>query len=711
MARVLWTSGSFWSVALWVWACVLLASAIGLLSATRAGRFAARLAAVYQLGFLGVLIVGLLSSVAYLWGLYGEVGTGIAVVLLVILALLFEVVGLLPIFTLRSIGMFERAPRALRKLWMGSALLLILGVPLYCMTVYARARFDPWEPTPAEARDAMSRYLMAALSNEALPPLPTDLGDTASHWVIRAYRNGKTEKRVEVDGDLVTATQAAASALRAENEPQRGRRAIAIDRVVAQTDIDVGNTIVAALSIVPGLDGVTGTIDGRQRTITPHELVLRRMLSEQTPIRFIPEFKAGVRLDAARPVLCQNAGRPAGCEVTDLRRARTESWVRYGAQTFDLYRGRPVQEHAPTAAQARAGALAAGNYVLRSLGRDGRFRYKLFPQSGKVSMDPYGVPRHAGTSWFLLELSAATGKAQFLRGAEKALDWLEQQLDDCGDGLRCVVEGGATTLGSQALPLIAFATHARITGSERYATTVAQLAAVVMRMQRDDGDFDFVLDRATGHPVQGPWMLYAAGQAALSLAISGQVSNDAGQLQAARKALDFMAGPYWDFFVSDLFFIEEHWTCLAAEELYRLYGDSAHARLCLAAARFDRHLQHAKGDTKFPDYVGGIGFSPFFPPYTTSTAARAEGMIAAYRISKRQGHPDPELRQGIADAVGFLLHNQYGFRDTYPFRSPWEAVGGVPWNYLDPVIRIDTVQHAGAVMLRGAEVLSDLNSD
>jgi hypothetical protein len=82
-------------------------------------------------------------------------------------------------------------------------------------------------------------------------------------------------------------------------------------------------------------------------------------------------------------------------------------------------------------------------------------------------------------------------------------------------------------------------------------------------------------------------------------------------------------------------------------------------------------------------------------------------MIAAYRISKRQGAPDLELRQGIIDAVAFLTHNQYGREDTYAFRSGSLAVGGVPWSYYDPVIRIDTVQHSGAVMLHGAEAIVD----
>jgi len=325
-------------------------------------------------------------------------------------------------------------------------------------------------------------------------------------------------------------------------------------------------------------------------------------------------------------------------------------------------------------------------------------------------MEPYSVPRHAGTSWFLLELYEATAEQEFLKAAEKALDWLEGNLGDCGGGLRCIGGGERADLGPQALSLVAFATHARLAGPERYGDTIDALARVVMRMQRKDGDFDFALDRNDGGPLDVGRQLYAAGQAALGLAISGQVSNDDSQLQSARAALDFMAGPYWDFFLSDLFFIEEHWTCLAANELHRVFGDPAHARLCLAIARFNRQLQHGH-ESVFPDYVGGIGFTPFFPPYTTTTAGRSESLIAAYRISERLGEPDQDLLRGIDDAVRFLVHNQYKIGDTYAFRNPWTTLGGVPWNYYDPTIRIDTVQHAGSVMLHGAELLDNARPD
>jgi hypothetical protein len=711
LMRILWSSTSFWQVALGIWAVLLVASAIGLFSGTRAGRIVGRFAAFYQLGFLAVVVIGVLSSVAYLWGIYGQIGMGVSVALLIVLALLFEVVGLLPIFKLRSLGISEARRFKSPDKMIGAAVVLgVLGTVFYCASVRATASLGRWDPTPTSARVEMSEYLMAVVDETPRPPLPEAIGSPGDRWVVRMFRIGRIDSRFEVTGDLRQATQAVAAALDERNLPRAGNRAIAIDRIVAENEIAELGGVLGALSIIPGLDGVSGEVEGERFTVVPHELVTRRLLSEYTPVPFIREFEIGADPDAVRALLCKTARAPEDCEVRGLRRARTESWVHEDGKTRSLYRSRPVADRPMTPDDARAGAVAAGHYVLRSIKRDGRFQYKLFPETGRGEMEPYSIPRHAGTAWFLLELYEATRKEAFLRGAERALDWLEDKVRDCGEGLRCIGDGDRVGLGPQALPLIAFATHVRLAGPERYGDTVAGLAEVVMGMQRDDGDFAFALDSNTGQPVDIGRKLYAGGQAVLGLAISGQVADDQAQLDAARTGLDFMAGPYWDFFVSDLFFIEEHWTCLAADEVHRLFGDPAHAQLCLAAASFDLQLQHGT-ESVFPDYVGGIGFTPFFPPYTTTTAGRGEGLIAAYRISERLGEPDPDLLRGIEGAVGFLVHNQYKRGDTYAFRNPWSAVGAMPWNYYDPTVRIDTVQHAGSVLLHGSEILEKASSN
>jgi hypothetical protein len=68
--------------------------------------------------------------------------------------------------------------------------------------------------------------------------------------------------------------------------------------------------------------------------------------------------------------------------------------------------------------------------------------------------------------------------------------------------------------------------------------------------------------------------------------------------------------------------------------------------------------------------------------------------------------PADDLKEGIRQAIGFLMHNQLRAEDAYLLRDAQLAAGGVIWNYLDPTIRIDSVQHACSVILLGAEYLS-----
>jgi hypothetical protein len=82
--------------------CALLAAAgVGLLLGARWGRAAAIAASALLLGFAAVLITLLVSSSAYLGGIYGAVGQGMAAVCLAVAALVLEACALLPLFQLR----------------------------------------------------------------------------------------------------------------------------------------------------------------------------------------------------------------------------------------------------------------------------------------------------------------------------------------------------------------------------------------------------------------------------------------------------------------------------------------------------------------------------------------------------------------------------------------------------------------------------------
>jgi hypothetical protein len=82
--------------------CALLAAAgAGLLVGARWGRTLALAACALLLAFAAVVIIGLVASSAYLRGVYGPLGQGMAVMSLLVAALVVEAFALLPLFQLR----------------------------------------------------------------------------------------------------------------------------------------------------------------------------------------------------------------------------------------------------------------------------------------------------------------------------------------------------------------------------------------------------------------------------------------------------------------------------------------------------------------------------------------------------------------------------------------------------------------------------------
>jgi hypothetical protein len=82
--------------------CALLAAAgAGLVAGARWGRAVAVAASALLLAFAVVVIAGLVASSAYLSGIYGSLGQGMSVLVLLAAALVVEAFALLPLFQLR----------------------------------------------------------------------------------------------------------------------------------------------------------------------------------------------------------------------------------------------------------------------------------------------------------------------------------------------------------------------------------------------------------------------------------------------------------------------------------------------------------------------------------------------------------------------------------------------------------------------------------
>jgi hypothetical protein len=700
LLKIVWTGSTLFLVLSGLLVLLLVASAVGLTVGKKWGRWLGRIASFYQLGLLLLFLLAVVFGASYLWGLYGSVGTGAALIFIVIGALLIEALGLLPLFKLRALGFCESYPEKWPG-WLrwGGAGILVLAVVL-ALVVRAVVAYPGWEPLGEQESLTMLQTLAAAVEEEPGGEVPAE-GTEGDLYILRLMSRGKTLLRVQARGGVEEAARGLAGMIKAAQWDREERPVVVVDRVVARGPV-IAAPLFFALSVVPGLDGLGGEIDGREVVLLPQELIIRRMLTRERPIPFVRDFRLGVSRQDALGELCRLAGKESKCPVERLYRLRTESWLLHGDRAVPLVRGRPPRP-AMDRETARQAARAGGDYVLRALRGDNSYTYKLDGVSGEVRQDAYSLTRHSGTTWFLAQLYRHTGDRRYLAGAERGLSFLAAKMAPCGGQRECIPAGAAVHLGTQALALIAFVEHARVTGSRQWLEPIRRLADMVLHLEKPDGDFHHYFNLRTDRPVEGR-SFYVPGQAAMALSMVAGLTGEAKYQEGARRAMDYLAGPYWDFFLGSFFFLEEHWTCLAAREAFSLFKDEKHARLCIDIGRFHRHLQHHAG-APFDDYIGGVGFSALFPPHTTPTASRAEAMVAAYELALQIKEPAEDLLEGIRQAIGFLMHNQFRAEDAYLLHDAELAAGGVIWNYLDPTVRIDTVQHACSVMLLGAEFL------
>ena len=183
----------------------------------------------------------------------------------------------------------------------------------------------------------------------------------------------------------------------------------------------------------------------------------------------------------------------------------------------------------------------------------------------------YSIPRHAGTAYGLALLFATTGEPRFRDAARDALSWLALQLaPTCGGSpaLACISDGGRASVGASALSAVAMLEYQRRTGDRRYQDLGQRLLAFLRGLQQPDGDFAHQYDSDAGAALPGPPKMFVSEQAALALVLGHRLFGQAADLQAAERALDFLTGAKYDFFLGRFIYGSDHWTCIAAEEAW-----------------------------------------------------------------------------------------------------------------------------------------------
>jgi len=481
---------------------------------------------------------------------------------------------------------------------------------------------------------------------------------------------------------------------------------VVIDLVRAIKPLSSSFPLLDALEVRPGLDGVCEA----GRCLPAWQLTLSDAFSENHPIESIPEVSYGFSTELVRKAL----GTPpekAGRGIEGLLRIETESFSADQNGVHRLTRTRTTPPALSASGVAQAVAAAQG-YIIGAQAPDGTFRYALDPSTGAEDRATLNLPRQAGTTYALCELGHGHNLKASVQRALAVFETTEQRFN----GVSALSDGTGFGLGKSALPLLAMLRCRALAGNDN-DRLIGQLSRLMLKLQRDNGSFFPAFDKASKTGQGQHEILYAAGQAVLSLVLLEQqleglkgsaaepLPNPAQLKAAIDRAFAFYGGPYWPRPLRDFFFFEEGWHCLAARTALSSHRNDAYEQLCIdyVGSRL-RHVARA-ADTSEPNFLGGYGLGDMFPPRNTATAGLGEALNASIAIKQKRGLNVDADKSLLRDLVGFLLRAQWSEASCYACKRPSSVVGGFSQQLASPSIRIDYVQHAMAAIGHGGKLL------
>lgn len=386
-----------------------------------------------------------------------------------------------------------------------------------------------------------------------------------------------------------------------------------------------------------------------------------------------------------------------------LFRFSTSSIFFDGKEIFPLYRGHrlfPMSSKEEMLQAARRG----GEYLIRALDSDGKFIYSYLPKTDELEGN-YNTLRHAGTVYAMLDLYEVTREKELLNSSRRALDFLLLLAKPWQGGKEkalCILDGEYVKLGGNALAIIALAKYTALTGDKTYMPIMRKLAVWIKATQAKNGRFTIHKQMSRKNITYGFESKYYPGEAILALTRLYALDPDDTLLSAAEKGAGYLISVR-DKGLSLSELTHDHWLLYALNELHRYRKKPSyidHASKIVRAI-----LQSQSKEPEYPDWLGIYLTSP----RSAHTAARVEGLCAAYRLIYDFG--DAEFAQKILESielgVRFQLQTQFRPETVMYVRNPVFCLGAFFQSLTSFKIQIDYTQHNISSLLGLYRILCD----
>jgi hypothetical protein len=553
----------------------------------------------------------------------------------------------------------------------------------------------PPDAAQAAAYLAMTRAIVEHHGRAAAPAPPPGTG----RRVMLAYYHPGFEPVVATSpgATLADAVASAADALApGVKDPAGGRLELDVPTSLAVASVEEDEELPLA-SV--GLEGVlVASDDGKTGVVLPAEIAERRLGHEGRT--------AGLSHAKLAPLLATRSGVTPG-SLASMRAYRFGAAVFVESASHDgarvVVRGMVERPAEVTPDRLVAGVRHGADYLLRVMNAEGRYVYMYHPMEDRDD-GSYGLLRHAGSTYALLEAYEELGTPAYAAKGELALQYLKARLrDDPESQGKYAVDTNdeeQQRVGGAGLSLLAFAKDAAVTGSRTELETMRALARSILKAQYEDGHFrsNADVEHETGKKLKRE-PVYYPGEAVLGLVRLYAIDPQPAYLDAARRGADWVVHVR-DALVSEDNQEHDHWMSYAMNDLFRITHDRAYLDFAYKIARAIEKKQRTGADA--PDFAG-----TFYDGETTPASTRLEAYDADIALARFAGEPEDWLLGPAREVARSTLGQQFDPDNDYWLKNPGKAEGGVRESLFVPDVRIDYVQHAMSAWLHLARILRD----
>jgi hypothetical protein len=386
----------------------------------------------------------------------------------------------------------------------------------------------------------------------------------------------------------------------------------------------------------------------------------------------------------------------------------------------------PAASHASPTFTAKSLETAIQNstdYLVNATLPSGQFVYliNLDPNIGMI--DSYDIVRHGGAMYGLGIAEEAHPQPKVLDALQRSCKWLLAHQVKPIPGHEKLLGIWETptkehaqmiSTGDLGLGLVGILSLEKLKPGSVPLDSLQRIGEALLWMQKPDGSFQtaYYPDKSTFDTTYE--VLYYPGEAALGLTMLYERDHDKRWLDAAVRALAFLA----ESRKGSKEIPPDHWAMIATKEVLANYD-----ALDNPPVTRDELVEHARQvcrslmENQQPASAGIVAgsFSP--EGMTTPTATRMEGLIAALGFLPADDVMRAQIRACVDAGVGFLINSQVRsgpYLGAIPQAVTRKPNDGSTKNFVFNVyagqVRIDFVQHAMDAFVKYQKLISSTQS-